>query len=197
MDRPAVAVSEVPELRAAYEAESAAVERIAELIDRDDLLDVIAGSAGCIGSLLNLYQWRPAKRILDAPDVRGAARQHLVGAGHGQKVRKAAPIETGPGEVLGNESRLEAVDEPLEGLKMVGIGFGGPGKGHADAGKRDFAPAAQLFEHRQARTACDHVVLGVNLEPKFRRRRGQSLTVMLGLKAYAGGGNHGVTGRSG
>ncbi len=41
------------------------VERIADLIDRDDLLDVIAGSAGCIGSLLNLYQWRPAERILE------------------------------------------------------------------------------------------------------------------------------------
>ncbi|HSX80727.1 MAG TPA: type 2 lanthipeptide synthetase LanM, partial [Candidatus Saccharimonadia bacterium] len=40
------------------------VERIPELIDHDDLLDVIAGSAGCIGSLLNLYQWRPAERTL-------------------------------------------------------------------------------------------------------------------------------------
>ena len=40
------------------------VERIADLIDHDDLLDVIAGSAGCIGSLLNLYQWRPCERTL-------------------------------------------------------------------------------------------------------------------------------------
>jgi type 2 lantibiotic biosynthesis protein LanM len=40
------------------------VERIAALIDRDDRLDVIAGSAGCIGSLLALYQWRPAERTL-------------------------------------------------------------------------------------------------------------------------------------
>ena len=40
------------------------VERLPDLIDRDDLLDVIAGSAGCIGSLLTLYQWRPAARTL-------------------------------------------------------------------------------------------------------------------------------------
>jgi type 2 lantibiotic biosynthesis protein LanM len=40
------------------------VERLPDLIDRDDLLDVIAGSAGCIGSLLTLYQWRPAVRTL-------------------------------------------------------------------------------------------------------------------------------------
>lgn len=40
------------------------VERLPALIDRDDLLDVIAGSAGCIGSLLTLYQWRPAERTL-------------------------------------------------------------------------------------------------------------------------------------
>jgi lantibiotic modifying enzyme len=38
------------------------VERLPDLIDRDTLLDVIAGSAGCVGSLLTLYQWRPADR---------------------------------------------------------------------------------------------------------------------------------------
>jgi type 2 lantibiotic biosynthesis protein LanM len=42
------------------------VERLPDLIDRDDLLDVIAGSAGCIGSLLTLYQWQPAERTLAA-----------------------------------------------------------------------------------------------------------------------------------
>ena len=40
------------------------VERLPALIERDDLLDVIAGSAGCIGSLLTLYQWRPVERTL-------------------------------------------------------------------------------------------------------------------------------------
>jgi type 2 lantibiotic biosynthesis protein LanM len=40
------------------------VERLPDLIDRDTLLDVIAGSAGCVGSLLTLYQWRPAERTL-------------------------------------------------------------------------------------------------------------------------------------
>jgi len=40
------------------------VERLPDLVDRDDFLDIIAGSAGCIGSLLALYQWRPAARTL-------------------------------------------------------------------------------------------------------------------------------------
>jgi type 2 lantibiotic biosynthesis protein LanM len=40
------------------------VERLPDLIDRDDHLDVIAGSAGCIGSLLTLYRWQPAERTL-------------------------------------------------------------------------------------------------------------------------------------
>ena len=40
------------------------VERLPDLVDHDDLLDVIAGSAGCIGGLLTLYQWRPAARTL-------------------------------------------------------------------------------------------------------------------------------------
>ena len=42
------------------------VERIVPLIDRDENLDLIGGSAGCIGSLLSLYRCAPSPRILDA-----------------------------------------------------------------------------------------------------------------------------------
>jgi hypothetical protein len=57
--------------------------------------------------------------------------------------------------------------------------------------KRDVAPAAKLFQHRQARPAGDHVIFSVNLKPKSRRRRGKGLTIMLGLEANTGGGSHG------
>jgi type 2 lantibiotic biosynthesis protein LanM len=40
------------------------VEGIPDLIERDEILDVIAGSAGCIGSLLSLYQQKPSARTL-------------------------------------------------------------------------------------------------------------------------------------
>jgi type 2 lantibiotic biosynthesis protein LanM len=74
------------------------VERIAELIDRDDLLDVIAGSAGCIGSLLNLYQWRPAKRILEVAVQCGdrlLATAQTMAAGIGWKTARLPQPLTG------------------------------------------------------------------------------------------------------
>ena len=40
------------------------VERTPDLIERDDFLDVITGSAGCIGSLLSLYHQKPSERTL-------------------------------------------------------------------------------------------------------------------------------------
>ena len=64
------------------------VERIADLIDHDDLLDVIAGSAGCIGSLLALYQWRPTERTLAVAIQCGdrlLATAHTMATGIGWK----------------------------------------------------------------------------------------------------------------
>lgn len=42
------------------------VDRISSLIARDEKLDVISGSAGCIGSLVSLYRCAPADNILAA-----------------------------------------------------------------------------------------------------------------------------------
>jgi type 2 lantibiotic biosynthesis protein LanM len=42
------------------------VELLPPLIEKDEQLDIIGGAAGCIGSLLSLYQCAPSARILDA-----------------------------------------------------------------------------------------------------------------------------------
>ncbi|GIV97269.1 MAG: hypothetical protein KatS3mg057_1926 [Herpetosiphonaceae bacterium] len=42
------------------------VERLAPLIEEDERLDIIAGAAGCIGSLISLYQCAPSERTLAA-----------------------------------------------------------------------------------------------------------------------------------
>ncbi len=52
-------------------------------------------------------------------------------------------------------------------------------------------PAPERIEHRQARTARDHVVLGVNLEPQPGRRTGQRLVEVLGLEVQSGVRCHG------
>jgi type 2 lantibiotic biosynthesis protein LanM len=52
------------------------VELLPDLVARDDQLDVIGGSAGCIGALLGLYRARPASRTLAAAIACG---DHLHG----------------------------------------------------------------------------------------------------------------------
>ena len=48
-------------------AEAAAIaDRLPALIAKDEALDIIAGSAGCIGTLLSLYRYQPSAKILDA-----------------------------------------------------------------------------------------------------------------------------------
>lgn len=50
-------------------------EQIPPLIDQDDRLDVVAGAAGCIGSLLALSECSPSPRILD---IATRAGEHLL-----------------------------------------------------------------------------------------------------------------------
>lgn len=56
---------------ALLEEAQAAVERLPELIARDEYLDIISGSAGCIGSLLGLYRVAPEPRTLEAARLCG------------------------------------------------------------------------------------------------------------------------------
>ena len=74
---------------------------------------------------------------------------------------------------------------------MTGIRLRGAGQRHADTMQRKRASAPERLEHGEARAAINHVVFGVNLEPKSRRRRSEGLVEMLGLEANASGGKHG------
>ena len=93
--------------------------------------------------------------------------------------------------MLRHKRRLEPVDEAFEGGEMIGVGLHGSRQRHSDTVQRKRPLAADILEHGEARTALHHVIFSVNLEPKSRRRRGQSLGVMLGLEANTGGGSHG------
>jgi type 2 lantibiotic biosynthesis protein LanM len=62
------------------------VELLSPLIEQDENLDIIAGAAGCIGSLLSLYRCAPSERTLAAAIQCG---EHLLA--------KAQPMEHGIG----------------------------------------------------------------------------------------------------
>ncbi|MEA5617255.1 type 2 lanthipeptide synthetase LanM family protein [Cronbergia sp. UHCC 0137] len=85
----------------------ALIAKIPPLIDQDEQLDIIAGAAGCIASLLSLYQVFPADVILDVATQCG---QHLL--------KKAKIINPGLGWMS-----LSGGQQPLTGFAHGAAGF--------------------------------------------------------------------------
>jgi type 2 lantibiotic biosynthesis protein LanM len=85
----------------------AVVELLPPLIDRDEYLDIIAGAAGCIGSLISLYRCAPSDRTLAAVIQCG---DHLISHG--------TPMEHGIGWASG-----VADAKPLTGFSHGAAGI--------------------------------------------------------------------------
>jgi type 2 lantibiotic biosynthesis protein LanM len=85
----------------------AILERLSPLIEEDDHLDLIGGSAGCIGGLISLYHYSPSPRVLD-----GAVRcgDHLLS--------RARTMEWG----IAWESRIPVL-QPLTGIAHGNAGI--------------------------------------------------------------------------
>ena len=110
--------------------------------------------------------------------LRRDAQQRLERAREGQQVGEAALVVARPGEMLGDEERLERVDQPLEPGEMAAVGLGRAGEAKADAVQRQRPRLAQRSEHGEARPAVDHVIFGMDFEPQPGRRRGEGLVEM-------------------
>lgn len=88
-----------------HEAE-ALVELLADLIEKDDHLDIIAGSAGCIASLLSLYTVAPTAQTLAAAVQCG---DHLLA--------RARPMQIGVGwSLLSRETPLAGFSHGAAGI---------------------------------------------------------------------------------
>jgi type 2 lantibiotic biosynthesis protein LanM len=73
------------------------VDRLPDLIEKDDALDLVGGCAGCIGGLLSLYQVAPSNKVLAACVQCGdrlLAKAQPMQAGHGWfiNVKTTIPI---------------------------------------------------------------------------------------------------------
>lgn len=84
----------------------AIVAALPSLIEQDEYLDIIAGSAGCIGALLSIYEQLPSKRVLEAAVQCG---QRLIAG--------AQPTEDGVGWLVPKQSR------PLAGFAHGAAGI--------------------------------------------------------------------------
>jgi type 2 lantibiotic biosynthesis protein LanM len=76
------------------------------LIEQDEQLDIIAGSAGCAASLLGLLRYAPSERILDAASQCGD-----------RLLARAVPMEHGIGWIAG-----DAQSQPLTGFSHGAAG---------------------------------------------------------------------------
>lgn len=103
------------------------VKKIPPLISQDQQLDIIAGAAGCIASLLSLYQTYPNQLILDVAIQCG---EHLL--------TQAQTTNTG----IGWKSPASE-NQPLTGFSHGATGFAWAlGKLAAISGKQEFQAAA-------------------------------------------------------
>ncbi|MGH9850331.1 MAG: type 2 lanthipeptide synthetase LanM family protein [Blastocatellia bacterium] len=93
-----------PELLA--EAEKI-VELLPSLIEKDETLDILSGSAGCIGSLISFHRYAPSDRALAAAIQCG---DHLIS--------KARPMERGVGWITPGDD-----NEPLAGFSHGAAGI--------------------------------------------------------------------------
>jgi hypothetical protein len=128
-----------------------------------------------------------ADRVLHPRHVAGHAGQCLVAARHRQEIGEDEAAAPGPGEVLGDEHRLDAPHQRREAGELGGVERLAAGQRQRHAVQRHRVLGADRLEPRQARPALHEVVLGMDLEPQARRATGQGLLVVLGLEADAGG----------
>ena len=112
------------------------IARIAEVVGLDTALDVIAGSAGCIGSLLSLYRHSPSPRVLEVAMQCG---DHLIA--------QAKTMDDGVGWLTHKLS-----ERPVTGFSHGTTGMAWALSNLADAtGEsrfRDTASAALAYERR-------------------------------------------------
>jgi type 2 lantibiotic biosynthesis protein LanM len=114
------------------------VDRLPELIDKDESLDVIGGCAGCIGALLSLYQVAPSDKTLAAAIQCG---DHLLA--------RAQPVEGGVGWFIKNIETVKPITGFAHGAAGIAWALLALAERTGNAKYRDTALQAILYEHGQ------------------------------------------------
>ena len=129
---------------------------------------------------------RPADRILHLGDALADVLQRRARARERQEVGQVVAAEARPGEVLGDERRLQLADERSERAERGRVDRLGAGERERHAVQRQRVLAPDRVEPRPPRTADAHVVLGMDLEPHGGGAAADGIVVVLGLEAEPG-----------
>ncbi len=125
------------------------------------------------------------ERVLHFVDMLGDAGQGFVGVGQGQEVVEERALVRRPRQVLGNESRLEALGDRREPLKMGAVERPGRADRQADAMQRQRIAFPDRVEAAMRRAAAAHVVFRVNFEKSKLGTGVDDRLEMLGLEPDA------------
>jgi len=119
------------------------VERLPELIDKDESLDVIGGCAGCIGALLALTQVSPSDKALAAAAQCGD-----------RLIAKAQPVEGGVGWFIKNIETVKPITGFAHGASGIAWALLELAARTGNTKFRDTALEAMLYEHGQYSSAA-------------------------------------------
>ena len=111
-----------------------------------------------------LQQHLAPERLLHLVDVVGDAGKRLVVVGNRQKIVEIDAVMGRPGEMLGEQRRLVAVDHALQAREMLAVERPGAADRQRHAMQRERRAQAKLGQHAMRRAAVAHIVLGMHLE---------------------------------
>ena len=124
------------------------------------------------------------------------AGKRLGVVGNRQKIVEIDAVMGRPGEMLGEQRRLVAVDHALEPREVLAVERPGAADRQRHAMQRERCAHAKLGQHAMRRAAVAHVVLGMDLEEAEPVIGVKRLFGMLRLEsdADARGGDRSVAG---
>jgi hypothetical protein len=124
-----------------------------------------------------LDQKPPAEPFLGLLDVTAKDVEALLRIGERQQIVEIGSTDGAPREVLGDQHRLDQVDQLLEAREMTMVEFLVASQGHGDAVKAHRIAASQLEEPVQS-LCLGHIVLGMHLEEAYIGPGGRDLRHM-------------------
>src|SRR5712691_3712339 len=110
-----------------------------------------------------LDQQAPTERLLRLLDMAAEEAETLLGIGEWQQVVQVSAANRAPRQMLGDEHRLDAVDQRLEPNEMTAVELLGAAQGQGDPVKAHFIVTPQL-EKPVHRHCLRHVILGMHFE---------------------------------
>ena len=114
------------------------------------------------------HQDGPPERVLDFGDVAADHVEAFLGQRQRQQIGEKIVIDRAPGQMFGDQSRLDALGERRERGQVPPVDSLGGAERQSDAVQRNRVMRAHLFEHGKARLA--QVVFAVHFHPADRRQ---------------------------